>query len=359
VDDDGLGELGISATPGSKRQRPPSGARQRAQQPAPLAAPPDRLPPSPGRPPHTPSAAPDLPPRPAACAAASALGSARPAGSLDLDPTDYGDRRRNKRKVRHEVSAALGAPRPGRQPASPPSQRLLAPGERTTGQCGPTAPLTRARAPKPAPPPALQQAVRDFEDDDYVPGRNKELAQKLGGQKLPRTGLELAKEVADPRSRKKLGGRQGGMGRDGRGGVDARMLQLQQLNMRRAPPQPNMPPNWTQEDDSLLCAITNEFGQNWSLVSDVLSSTCAMQGVHRKPEWCRARYQMLSKPEGALLGARPPAFLCCMPFRATCLATAQRAAAVSWSTVSEQRSARAPQVARKTAARGSSRRLRR
>jgi hypothetical protein len=151
--------------------------------------------------------------------------------------------------------------------------------------------------------------VREFnDDDDYVPGRaNKELS-KLG--KLPRTASEIAKEALDPRRKKMARSGSAGMGRmDGGRGQDSRMLQLQQLSMRRAPPQPNMPANWTQEDDSLLCAVTNEFGQNWSLVSDVLSSTCSMQGIHRKPEWCRARYQMLSRPEPGEDGSEgQPAF---------------------------------------------------
>jgi hypothetical protein len=211
--------------------------------------------------------------------------------------------------------------------------------------------------------------VREFQDDDdYVPGRNKELVQKLG-QKLPRTASELAKEAADPRRNKKGPSRQGGQGRDGRG-ADARQLQLQQLSMRRAPPQPNMPPSWSQDDDSLLCAITNEFGQNWSLVSDVLSSTCAMQGVHRKPEWCRARYQMLSKPEGG--GPRRPApatasaCACAAHVPELARAARGRAARAVWRAgalpgqwLGPERGRSAPQAGRTTASRGSSPPLRR
>ena len=44
---------------------------------------------------------------------------------------------------------------------------------------------------------------------------------------------------------------------------------------------PSMP--WTDAEDRLLCAIVHEFGSNWFLVADVLSASCAMQGIYRSP----------------------------------------------------------------------------
>ena len=40
---------------------------------------------------------------------------------------------------------------------------------------------------------------------------------------------------------------------------------------------------WSEAEDRLLCAIVHEFGSNWFLVADVLSASCAMQGICRSP----------------------------------------------------------------------------
>ena len=55
---------------------------------------------------------------------------------------------------------------------------------------------------------------------------------------------------------------------------------------------PSMP--WTDAEDRLLCAIVHEFGSNWFLVADVLSASCAMQGIYRSPTTCRYRFRNLT-----------------------------------------------------------------
>jgi hypothetical protein len=38
-----------------------------------------------------------------------------------------------------------------------------------------------------------------------------------------------------------------------------------------------------------------EYGANWTLIADTLSTTSSIQGVNRRPEWCKARYAVLQK----------------------------------------------------------------
>jgi len=51
---------------------------------------------------------------------------------------------------------------------------------------------------------------------------------------------------------------------------------------------------WSDAEDRLLCAIVHEFGSNWFLVADVLSASCAMQGIYRSPTTCRYRFRNLT-----------------------------------------------------------------
>jgi hypothetical protein len=51
---------------------------------------------------------------------------------------------------------------------------------------------------------------------------------------------------------------------------------------------------WSEAEDRLLCAIVHEFGSNWYLVADVLSSSCTMQGIYRSPGTCRYRFRSLT-----------------------------------------------------------------
>ncbi len=51
---------------------------------------------------------------------------------------------------------------------------------------------------------------------------------------------------------------------------------------------------WSEAEDRLLCAIVHEFGSNWFLVADVLSASCAMQGICRSPHTCRYRFRSLT-----------------------------------------------------------------
>jgi len=64
---------------------------------------------------------------------------------------------------------------------------------------------------------------------------------------------------------------------------------------------------WAQADDDLLCAMVVEYGPNWTLIADTLSTTSAVQGVNRRPEWCKARYAVLQKtPMDVPDGQEPP-----------------------------------------------------
>lgn len=50
-------------------------------------------------------------------------------------------------------------------------------------------------------------------------------------------------------------------------------------------------PPWSQAEDALLSAIVFEFGANWSLVSDIMSSTTEILGVYRRPDSCQAHFR--------------------------------------------------------------------
>jgi hypothetical protein len=52
-----------------------------------------------------------------------------------------------------------------------------------------------------------------------------------------------------------------------------------------------------------------EYGPNWTLIADTLSTTSSIQGVNRRAEWCKARYAVLQKTPmevGARLAERAP-----------------------------------------------------
>lgn len=51
---------------------------------------------------------------------------------------------------------------------------------------------------------------------------------------------------------------------------------------------------WTQAEDNLLCSIIHEFGTNWRLVADILSTSCAMSGIFRNSGQCCGRFQELA-----------------------------------------------------------------
>ena len=69
---------------------------------------------------------------------------------------------------------------------------------------------------------------------------------------------------------------------------------------------------WSDAEDRLLCAIVHEFGSNWFLVADVLSASCAMQGIYRSPTTCRYRFRNLTvrPPFSAIAGSTCPS---CIP----------------------------------------------
>lgn len=70
---------------------------------------------------------------------------------------------------------------------------------------------------------------------------------------------------------------------------------------------------WSEAEDRLLCAIVHEFGSNWFLVADVLSASCAMQGIYRSPTTCRYRFRNLTVscygPPCSVLGSVPRAYV--------------------------------------------------
>ncbi|KAK2079576.1 hypothetical protein QBZ16_001971 [Prototheca wickerhamii] len=51
---------------------------------------------------------------------------------------------------------------------------------------------------------------------------------------------------------------------------------------------------WSKPEDELLLATVHEFGLNWTLVSEVLSLSLALQGVYRPPALCRQRFRALT-----------------------------------------------------------------
>ncbi len=59
--------------------------------------------------------------------------------------------------------------------------------------------------------------------------------------------------------------------------------------------------SWSRSEDDLLLAIVHEFGVNWTLVSEVLSRSLAMQGVHRPANQCRQRFRQLTLLDGQSL----------------------------------------------------------
>ena len=70
---------------------------------------------------------------------------------------------------------------------------------------------------------------------------------------------------------------------------------------------------WSDAEDRLLCAIVHEFGSNWFLVADVLSASCAMQGIYRSPTTCRYRFRNLTVSAPVSAGAGQPDSLVCPP----------------------------------------------
>lgn len=59
--------------------------------------------------------------------------------------------------------------------------------------------------------------------------------------------------------------------------------------------------SWNRSEDELLLAIVHEFGVNWTLVSEVLSRSLSMQGIHRPSQQCRQRFRQLTIHEGQSL----------------------------------------------------------
>ncbi|WPT17502.1 hypothetical protein PSENEW3_00005505 [Picochlorum sp. SENEW3] len=59
--------------------------------------------------------------------------------------------------------------------------------------------------------------------------------------------------------------------------------------------------SWSRNEDDLLLAIVHEFGVNWTLVSEVLSRSLSLQGIHRPPQQCRHRFRQLITQEGQSL----------------------------------------------------------
>ena len=88
---------------------------------------------------------------------------------------------------------------------------------------------------------------------------------------------------------------------------------------------------WSDAEDRLLCAIVHEFGSNWFLVADVLSASCAMQGIYRSPTTCRYRFRNLTVGAPVCIGTGqsdsevffPPLSQVCWPCSQACEHTRQ------------------------------------
>jgi hypothetical protein len=85
-----------------------------------------------------------------------------------------------------------------------------------------------------------------------------------------------------------------------RGGPGGRADAYQQQQAARARQHQGAPGMmvWTKGEDDLLLAVVHEFGVNWTLVSEVLSLSLGMQGIHRPPQQCRQRFRHLTMQEG-------------------------------------------------------------
>jgi hypothetical protein len=85
-----------------------------------------------------------------------------------------------------------------------------------------------------------------------------------------------------------------------RGGPGGRADAYQQQQAARARQHQGAPGMmvWTKAEDDLLLAVVHEFGVNWTLVSEVLSLSLGMQGIHRPPQQCRQRFRHLTMQEG-------------------------------------------------------------
>jgi len=85
-----------------------------------------------------------------------------------------------------------------------------------------------------------------------------------------------------------------------RGGAGGRADAYQQQQAARARQHQGAPGMmvWTKGEDDLLLAVVHEFGVNWTLVSEVLSLSLGMQGIHRPPQQCRQRFRHLTMQEG-------------------------------------------------------------
>jgi hypothetical protein len=131
--------------------------------------------------------------------------------------------------------------------------------------------------------PTRTPAYRDV-DADY------DLAQEGGSRYSTRraTGA-LARQA---RAQQERSTRRGGAG----GRADA-YQQQQAARARQHQGAPGMMV-WTKGEDDLLLAVVHEFGVNWTLVSEVLSLSLGMQGIHRPPQQCRQRFRHLTMQEG-------------------------------------------------------------
>jgi Myb-like DNA-binding domain len=57
---------------------------------------------------------------------------------------------------------------------------------------------------------------------------------------------------------------------------------------------------WTHQEDMLLSAIVHEFGCNWQLVSEVLSTSSSSLGIFRRPDACAARFKQFAARVGEI-----------------------------------------------------------
>ncbi|KAK9824609.1 hypothetical protein WJX72_011693 [[Myrmecia] bisecta] len=130
-----------------------------------------------------------------------------------------------------------------------------------------------------------KRKFRDYDDDE------DEVPMSIRREKLTRKGSDLGRKPLDRSKKLKNGQKAPGSG-----------SQLGRVRSTSAGGMAGQPIAWTPQDDQLLCAIVHEFGANWVLVSDVLSSSSAMQGIHRRPDACRYRFKAITQEGGAQEG---------------------------------------------------------
>ncbi|CAL5224932.1 g7701 [Coccomyxa viridis] len=135
-----------------------------------------------------------------------------------------------------------------------------------------------------------KRARRDFDDEDYEePAQPRRVSARRQAAAEAQAQARKGMLRGQPSDKRKLN--QKGIQR-----IDSMQFGGLRRGSGMAGSGQSMP--WSDAEDRLLCAIVHEFGSNWFLVADVLSASCAMQGIYRSPTTCRYRFRNLTATHG-------------------------------------------------------------